>query len=286
MADTQKENDNIEALLNPNVVANLVKSKNLSKEQFNALLSQAKQDLESNNINGDYRQYLNSLADKIINGQQQSKQQTQPANNQQVNTQQSKQQAQQQNPNMQILTVSEMSKFGDNLLDVIKSGLEGIGLINNVDYKIITGVSDSNGFCPYYSQIFDDVANSLNNSNELAVTTNKRKRIQVRDLKKILSHNIINVFVLNSRDIQKVINVLYTSNKLKPNFSCSTKDLQQIKDVPYKIMNVKYDKYGVILATICITVYFGKLRTVANLKNLKRLANALKPKSNNNISAI
>lgn len=284
MADTQKENDNIEALLNPNVVANLVKGKKLSQEQFNALLSQAKQDLESNNVNGDYRQYLNGLADKIINGQQ--PQQTQPVNNQQVNTQQSKQQIQQQNPNMQILTVSEMSKFGDNLLDVIKSGLEGIGLINNIDYKIITGVTDSNGFCPYYSQIFDDISSSLSSSNELAVTTDRRKTIQVRDLKKILSHNIINVFVLNSRDIQKVINVLYTSNKLKPNFSCSTKDLQQIKDVPYKIMNVKYDKYGVILATICITVYFGKLRTVANLKNLKRLANALKPKSNNNISAI
>lgn len=181
-------------------------------------------------------------------------------------------------------------KFGDNLVELIKNSLNGIGLIEGIDYKLSRGYTESNYImCPYYKVIAESYKKQLFGRYE-----NSEEMIQ-KYLEPLLKNNIICLFFLKNEGLTEFRNAFRSIKVLQSDFKISMLDIPQMKNLQYIVYNVMFrnDEIGFNgdgtrdvseqpLATVCSTIYLGKTRMVFNLKKLKNLATVfLNPRKSN-----
>lgn len=161
--------------------------------------------------------------------------------------------------------------FGDNLEENIIDMLSGIGLIKDVDYRIVKDLTASNTImCPYYQTIKQNFDENLFGKFE---NGNKASKAYSETL---LKNNLICIFFLEKNNINKFRVAMRASKLFPPDFTFNAEDIPQIKDLPYivyNIMTTQGNKWQ--LATICTTLYFGRTRTILNLNRLKKLADTI-----------
>ena len=161
--------------------------------------------------------------------------------------------------------------FGDNLEENIVDMLSGIGLIKDVDYRIVKDLTASNTImCPYYQTIKQNFDENLFGKFE---NGNKASKAYSETL---LKNNLICIFFLEKNNINKFRVAMRASKLFPPDFTFNAEDIPQIKDLPYivyNIMTTQGNKWQ--LATICTTLYFGRTRTILILNRLKKLANTI-----------
>ena len=161
--------------------------------------------------------------------------------------------------------------FGDNLEENIVDMLSGIGLIKDVDYRIVKDLTSSNTvMCPYYQTIKQSFDENLFGKFENGTKASKEYS------ETLLKNNLFCIFFLEKNSINKFRVAMRASKLFPPDFSFTAEDIPQIKDLPYIVYNIlttQGNKWQ--LATICTTLYFGRTRTILNLNRLKKLANTI-----------
>ena len=175
-------------------------------------------------------------------------------------------------------------KFGDNLISVIRDTCEGIGLVENVDYRLSRGYTESNYImCPYYNLIAESYKKQLFSHYE------NSQDAEQKYLEPLLKNNIICLFFLKSEKMSEFRNALRSNSRLKEDFKTIMLDIPQMKDLQYIVYNILFktnspDTRGKSLsgsvmdqplATICSTIYLGKTRMIFNLNKLKKFSDIL-----------
>lgn len=161
--------------------------------------------------------------------------------------------------------------FGDNLEENIVDMLSGIGLIKDVDYRIVKNLTSSNTvMCPYYQTIKHNFDENLFGKFENGTRASKAYS------ETLLKNNLLCIFFLDKNSINKFRVAMRASKLFPPDFTFNAEDIPQIKDLPYIVYNIlttQGNKWQ--LATICTTLYFGRTRTILNLNRLKKLADTI-----------
>lgn len=147
----------------------------------------------------------------------------------------------------------QLCKFGDNLVDLLEKGMIGLGYVQKATFHISREFTQNSFLCPYFDTMKELLESVLSNyrSNQKA---------------KILQHNVICVFVNESKNMHDVGKVLMQNRILKASFNVTMDQIPQIKNVPYNVYSISYQ--GDVIATVCVSVWFGKTRAILDFKKI------------------